>query len=459
MSPRRALAAAAAAATIALAPLGAAASSDPLVGLLAADGGAGVGLALSVQRSPYVDGGVRNDLVPLYLYENQHFYLHAYRVGFKFDRKNDGFDFFLTHRFEGFPSDRIPSSLAGMAGRGPGLDAGVGYERRFRWGTVFGEALRDVSHASGGNEVRLGYNYDWQRGRLHLRPYLMVSLRSARLNDYYYGVRPDEATPIRPAYQAGAGFNNEAGLYGSYRLTERWRLLAGVSATRWSSEVRDSPIVRDRMEISSMVGAAYDFSSQHEAYAPGGKPLIVKLLVGKSSGCNLLPIMELRCTSTDTPDRTRVAGIEIGRSLVQQLNGWPLDIFGYLGLLHHDERGLQPDSWQFNAYVKAYWYGFPWSDRVRTRVGFGTGLSYAQRIPYVEARDQAQRGRGTSYLLNYLDPSIDVSLGDLIGKRSLHETYIGFGVTHRSGIFGSSQLFGDVNGGSNYIYTYVEWQL
>ena len=133
------------------------------MGLVENDGGAGVGIAATVTRSPYVDGGVRNDLVPLYLYENQHFYLHAYRVGFKFDReRGDGFDLFLTHRFEGFPSDRIPSSLAGMADRGPGLDAGVGYERRFGWGTLYGEALRDVSHSSGGNELRLGYSYDWR---------------------------------------------------------------------------------------------------------------------------------------------------------------------------------------------------------------------------------------------------------------------------------------------------------
>ena len=83
----------------------------------------------------------------------------------------------------------------------------------------------------------------------------------------------------------------------------------------------------------------------------------------------------------------------------------------------------------------------------------------AQRIPYVEARDQARRSRGTSRLLNYLDPSIDVSIGDLLGKPSLREAYFGFGVTHRSGVFGSSQLFGNVDGGSNYIYTYVEWPL
>ena len=50
-------------------------------------------------------------------------------------------------------------------------------------------------------------------------------------------------------------------------------------------------------------------------------------------------------------------------------------------------------------------------------------------------------------------------MGDLIGVRSLKETYIGLGVSHRSGIFGQSRLLGNVNGGSNYIYTYLETAL
>ncbi len=62
-------------------------------------------------------------------------------------------------------------------------------------------------------------------------------------------------------------------------------------------------------------------------------------------------------------------------------------------------------------------------------------------------------------MLNYLDPSIDFSLGDLTGSRSMHDTYVGIGVSHRSGIFGTSRLLGNVNGGSNYIYSYLEWRM
>ncbi|HEY4636909.1 MAG TPA: MipA/OmpV family protein, partial [Burkholderiales bacterium] len=99
----------------------------------------------------------------------------------------------------------------------------------------------------------------------------------------------------------------------------------------------------------------------------------------------------------------------------------------------------------------------PWRDRVKTRIGIGSGLSYAERIPTIEARDQARRGEDTNKLITYLDPTIDVSLGDLVGSRSLKNTFVGLGVSHRSGIFGFSRLLGNVDGGSNYIYTYVEF--
>jgi outer membrane protein len=62
-------------------------------------------------------------------------------------------------------------------------------------------------------------------------------------------------------------------------------------------------------------------------------------------------------------------------------------------------------------------------------------------------------------VLNYLDPTVDFSVGDLIGVKSMKETYLGVGVSHRSGIFGTSSVLGNVNGGSNYIYSYLEWRM
>src|SRR3989441_5139280 len=119
---------------------------------------------------------------------------------------------FLSHRFESFPVERIPASLAGMTTRVPETDFGLSYEQRFEWGNVFGEVLRDASHNSGGTEWRLGAGTERRRGRLKLAPYLMLAARNARLNDYYYGVSPSEATAARPAYHPGAGGNGTVAL-------------------------------------------------------------------------------------------------------------------------------------------------------------------------------------------------------------------------------------------------------
>jgi outer membrane protein len=435
------------------------ATSDPFTSILATPGGAGIGFETEMESSPYRGGGTRHDLIPVYLYEGEYAYLHAYRAGLKlYDGEDNRFDVFIAHRFEGFPYDKTPSSLTGMAQRSPGADFGMSYQRSGPWGAVYTEYFHDIAGASEGSELHLGYDYEWQSGRLRLRPHLMLAARDAKLNNYYYGVGPGEASATRAAYQPGSGVNGQVGLYGAYSLTERWRLLAGVLATRWAKGVRNSPIVDNRVQLSTTVGLMYDVSPEHAIW-PDNNLLIVKVLSGKATNCNLAAVMEFSCASTKTADNTGVSAIEVGRPFIERLNGWPLDIVGYLGLLHHDERGLQADFWQADAYMKAFYYGFPWRERVRTRLGFGVGVSYAQKVPFVEQRDQFIRGRNSSKLLNYLDPSIDVSVGDLFGVRKLRETYFGFGVSHRSGIFGTSQMLGNVNGGSNYIYSYLEWKM
>jgi len=403
---------------------------------------------------------MRIDVMPLYLYEGEHVYLHSYRAGLKFDLGSDKrVAAFLSHRLESFPVERIPASLAGMSRRTPETDFGLSYEQRFEWGNVFGEVLRDVSGHSDGTEWRLGAGTERRRGRLKLAPYLMLAGRNARLNDYYYGVNPSEAAADRPAYQPGGGVNGTLGLNARYDLTDRWHFLAGVSATLWPGGVRRSPIVEDRVQLAAFGGLAYEFTPTPVKDDRDRVPLTFKVLHGRSSNCNLLPIMELRCRSIGTDDRTSVDSFEVGRPFIESPNGWPVAIAWYGGLLRHEERGLQPDFLQVNLYLKAFYWGFPWSERVRTRIGFGGGISYAQSVPFVEARDQAARGRNTSKLLQYLDPTVDFSVGDLFGSRDLRETYFGLGVSHRSGMFGMAQIFDNVNGGSNFIYTYLEWKM
>ena len=426
-----------------------------------APGESGVGLVWREEPSLYRGSDRDADLQPQFRYDSQFFYLQSDRIGLKLEAEGTRYELFLRRRTEGFASNLVPESMTGMEKRAGGDDLGIAGRLRLGAGAVYAEAMRNVSEESEGVEVRLGYRYErwWsgpQSGRFRWRPYVTLAWRDAKLNNYYYGVRTEEATADRPAYDPGAGLNLELGALAAYRLTERWQVLAGAGVTRWSSGVSDSPVVDNGTQFYAMLGLLYGFKPD-QAAEWDRRPLIMRLTYGQSSDCDLLPILGWGCTSTHTQDNTSIVSLDVGQILVKRVNGWPLDLAGFIGFTRHLEDGLQPDFWQINAYFKPYYYFGPWwRDWLRTRFGFGAGISYASRIPFAEQRDQEIRGRDTSKLLLYLDPTIDINVGDVLRSQPLRETYVGIGVSHRSGIFGSAKLFNSVDGGSNYIYVFVE---
>ena len=431
---------------------------QPVADVLKTPSSAGAGAALRLSSSPYLGASARLDLLPLALYEGERGFLRVNRAGAKLFSGSSGqrVDIFLERRLEGFTSEKPPASLRGMDSREQGADLGLAYQVRQSWGTVRAELMRDVGGASAGYEARLGFSDELRSGRWTLRPDVSISWRDAKLNSYYYGVRPSEVNLTRSAYELGAGVQAQLGLHSTYDLSERWRLLAGVSATVLSTAVKNSPIVDKRVLPTAYLGAVYDFDSYKRPLDSAQTPTYMKLLYGKATedSCHLARIITARCLSTAKVNPTNIVGVQLGRPFTQGFNGLPLDFIGYLGLTYHDERGLQTNGAQIDAFMKASYYGFPWQEKVKTRLGVGFGLSAAQRVPYIEVA--SQKTKATSKLLLHLDPTIDFSLGDVVGSRAMKDTYLGFGVSHRSGIFGASRLLGNVSGGSNYIYSYVE---
>ncbi len=415
------------------------AASDPFIDLLPV-GGAAVGYLFRFERSTYSGAQGGADQLPLYLYEGEHAYLHGTRLGLKASAGDWRFDTFIAYRFEGFTHDKRPSVAEGLAPREPGFDAGVSLRRRTSWGTPYLELLHDVSSSSNGTELRAGYWSEWRRGRLTLKPQLVLAWRDSSLNNHYYGTAD---------YQAGAGIDAQAALYASYALTESWNLLGWLSATRRSNEITASPLAQGGLQTQAFVGFLYDFSPKQARWVPESRPTIVKVLYGNSSDCDMLQIMRLNCTTRHTVDNTDVAALHVGRMLIERAGGWPVDLAGFVGVQRHLEKSYQDDFWSVMAFFKVYWYGFGWEKwGWRTRIGMGSGLSYSEQISQMELHDQGRRGRGNWKLLNYLDPSFDV--------RVARDTYVGVGVSHRSGAFGKSQFFGNVDGGSNYIYFSLE---
>ena len=136
--------------------------------------------------------------------------------------------------------------------------------------------------------------------------------------------------------------------------------------------------------------------------------------------------------------------------------GWPIDFYAKGGISYFDENNIynihtqkySKNFLEINTYIKVYLKLDFWKNRIR--IGVGEGVSLAQEIPVVEVVD-ATNSDGTmdptAKFLNYLDISADLDVGRLIRVNTLRDTYLGYTLKHRSGVFG---LFNGVHGGSNY---------
>jgi hypothetical protein len=95
---------------------------------------------------------------------------------------------------------------------------------------------------------------------------------------------------------------------------------------------------------------------------------------------------------------------------------------------------------ELNGLVVLRWKRFPWSDRLRTSLAIGEGLSLATEVPPLESA--SQYNEGATELLNYILLEATVGL-----PGAPHWDFV-LRIHHRSGVFG---LFDGVDGGSNVL--------
>ena len=162
---------------------------------------------------------------------------------------------------------------------------------------------------------------------------------------------------------------------------------------------------------------------------------------------------------------SEVVSLDVGYLLIEDYNDWPMDVYVKGGLSRIDsESGTQDlgargiaiyDSqtvYATRVYIKAFWNFDFWDNRVR--FGFGEGVSYTSDTLNVEQYEADSENDNSSNFLNYIDFSLDFSIGKLVNYKPFDEVYLGWALEHRSGIFG---LINNVEkGGSNYNTFYVE---
>jgi outer membrane protein len=142
-----------------------------------------------------------------------------------------------------------------------------------------------------------------------------------------------------------------------------------------------------------------------------------------------------------------------------------IDVYLTPGLVYHrpadpytdPDNGITYDQQPTTEYLLALKLFWNFKVPIDWRLGVAEGLSYAREITNLEQREMDNKGFRASKLMNYIDISIDFSVGNLLGVSKLRNMWFGYSLHHRSSIFENSSAFGRIKGGSNYNTLYIQY--
>jgi outer membrane protein len=208
---------------------------------------------------PYVGMSTDRMVIPMAGLDVGRFSFQGVRASFELAR-HQGFtlEAVAGARFMGYKAEDS-LFLEGMQNRDGSVDAGVRASWQHDWVGLDASVVTDVLGRSKGQEAALELFVPVSFWYVRLKPNVGLSWQSARLVDYYYGVRPEEALPDRPSYEPGAALNLTAGLEGIIPLSRNIAIVGLVKTDFFSNEIKRSPIVEDTYGVTGIVSLGYRF--------------------------------------------------------------------------------------------------------------------------------------------------------------------------------------------------------
>ena len=391
------------------------------------------------QRSAFIPFATDGDnyvgtIIPLIFFQGERFYFRGIEGGYKFYENN-------MWRFSAIGRLRFFDAPAEYQNRIQGDEVHWGLQGRIKpIGLSFldFELMSDWQLHYSAN-IRLGWDKNF--GNMRFTPHAEVKFKSKKFNSYYYGLTVQDIN---------AGMEWSAGIIANLRVWTNLYLYGSVKLTYLEKNVRDVEFVKNKFVPEFFIGAG--FSNDHSKLRKNDLSIspYVRLSHGWASLSSLNEI--LRFKNISDPDNNKLTSIFYGHPLTDNLFSIPLDVYLTSGFTWHWKSAVQGSGQEVVLAIKFY-YTVPWP--VRWRIGFAEGLSYANQVPYVEKTENEGKGYYSSNLQNYLNPVIDINIGDIFGGKQLKHWWLGYSLHHRSGIFGSSQIFGRIAGGGNYNTVYL----
>lgn len=427
------------------------------------EGSAGLGGGIRFGQSPYLASDNEDqrelDLIPLYLYEGKYLFARGVTGGVHIVNRNDiEFNVFARYRFQHLDPDRN-EFYDGLEERRQTVDAGIQFSISKAWGELTLNWMTDTLNRHKGQEVEVSYRYRFEAGRWSISPFISWSYQDKNLTDYYFGVSEAEATIDRPEFSAGSSQWLAFGLNTAWQATERIVLFANVGFSGVDSDVMDSPLVEESGVSQAFIGGTYTFGNARKP-SDINDPLRIgewswRVNYGYQAAGNIVSEIDQGDFSKSELADTNIGGLTFGKLLH---DGPRVDFLGKFALLRHFEEDEGNGNFNsYNAFISVMGKGYSgWTGEEWFRWSFGFGMSYAENVPMEEQIKQEAAGDNTSHFLNYLEMTLDFPLRRMSRANWLQDCYAGLAIVHRSGIFGTSDILGDLSGGSDWITVSLE---
>lgn len=397
----------------------------------------GIAIGLRYAEIPYFTAnGDRTvaDIVPLMFYNDKHLYIRGLEGGLKIINTDTWkLNAIVRYRFFDIPAD-IQNQVRGDAWDG-------GMQVRYNLGTwdLRTEVMSDFDsrfYTDIGFDAELGDTY------ASFYPYFGIRIKSSSFNSKYFGFDQE--------YVEG-GVDFRASVEGRYHLVSNLYLIGRLGGTVLDQNARNSSYVKKGTAWEAYAGIAFFNNPDTPRNTSLRNKGYIRLAHGYATPSNLGEILGFDIQKD--PYNNKLTSLFYGYPVADNLFGLPLDIYLTPGLVYHHSSSVQDEFMEYVLAIKAD-YTFNW--KVRWRLGMAEGLSYSSQISYNERTDLVSKGYRPSKLLNYLDFTADINIGDLFNKPSWCNTWLGYSIHHRSGIFGTGSQFGRIKGGSNYVTFYLQ---
>jgi outer membrane protein len=287
-------------------------------------------------------------------------------------------------------------------------------------------------------------SFYFETERWDLKPYLRLRWKSDQFNNTFYGLGIDEP---------GQAMDYMFGTDIRYHVFKNLYLLGQAELLFIDSRTRRAEPVDRSTQLTGFLGFGFfNDKTKLKVASIKSKPYL-RLAHGWATPSSLGDIVTFQ--GEPDPYNNQLTSLFVGVPVADELFEIPMSIYFTPGVVLHHDSEVQDRTMEYVVALKLY-YTFDWQPVV-WRFGAAEGLSYVKDVPYVERQSMYDKDYRPSELLNYLDFSLDISLGHLFKVKSIEDLWLGYSIHHRSGIFSTSSAFGRISGGSNYNSVYLQY--